>query len=617
MAQAVAGNPGDQINVAPGTYNLAAGEVFPIAFKSGIRLVATGNPSNTIIDAAGDTVKNGIINAISNNSTFARIEGFTLANGLKNPTSVCTSPLGGGVYISGGTGTFTITRNVFSANEVREPGRSGPGGETGCLAWGGALAVFSHTVHVTNNVFVLNIARGGNALNEPASPLSGNEYGGEGQGGAIYFGGSGSITNNTFHANSAIGGNGGTGSNGTGAGGPGVGGSIVATGNPAPSVVNNIFSANTATSGSGPADPFSPSEAGALIVNVGASPSVTKNLLFGNLVNGAASTGDTPGTSTVSGDPLFHAAPSNLHIATGSPAAGAGTATGAPATDHDGVTRPNPPAIGAYEPTAVAPPNPPRLLNISTRMQVLTGNDVMIGGFVIGGSTNKTVAIVATGPSLAPFGISNFLANPMLTLVRSSDQVVIDGNDNWQSHANQAQLQSAGFAPANTLEAAIHTTLPPGAYTAIVEGVGGGTGVSVVAVYEVSAVTTPLINISTRGRVLTGNDVMIGGFVITGSGPQTVAIVATGPSLAPFGIANPLANPRITLVRSSDQVVIDSNDDWQSHANQAQLSAAGFAPSNTLEAGIYTTLQPGAYTAIVEGVGGGTGVAVIGVYKAN
>jgi alpha-tubulin suppressor-like RCC1 family protein len=264
-----------------------------------------------------------------------------------------------------------------------------------------------------------------------------------------------------------------------------------------------------------------------------------------------------------------------------------------------------------------APPNPPRLSNISTRMQVLTGNDVMIGGFVIGGAANKTVAIVATGPSLINFGITNPLANPMLRLVRSSDQAVIDTNDDWQSHANASQLSAAGFAPSHSLEAAIYATLAPGAYTAIVEGVGGGTGVSVIGVYEVDGPTIPLINISTRGRVLTGNDVMIGGFVIQGSGSQTVAIVASGPSLSNFGITSPLANPTIRLVRSSDQVVIDSNDDWQSHANATQLSAAGFAPSNTLESGIYTTLPPGAYTVVVEGVGGGTGVAVIGVYKAN
>jgi hypothetical protein len=198
--------------------------------------------------------------------------------------------------------------------------------------------------------------------------------------------------------------------------------------------------------------------------------------------------------------------------------------------------------------------------------------------------------------------------------VRSSDQSVIATNDNWQTAANQAQLSAAGFAPSSSVEAAILADLPPGAYTAIVSGVGGGTGVSVIGVYEVDHPETGLINISTRGRVLTGNDVMIGGFIVTGSGPQKLAIVATGPSLAAFGITSPLANPKITLVRSSDQAVIATNDDWQGDPNASQLSAAGFAPSNPLEAGLYVTLPPGAYTAIVEGVGGGTGVAVIGVY---
>ena len=255
-----------------------------------------------------------------------------------------------------------------------------------------------------------------------------------------------------------------------------------------------------------------------------------------------------------------------------------------------------------------------RLGNISTRMQVLTGNDVMIGGFVIGGSASKTVAIVATGPSLAAFGITNPLANPTLTLVRSSDQTVIATNDNWSTAANAAQLQAAGFAPSNALESAILVTLPPGAYTGIVSGVGGGTGVAVVAVYEVDSPEVPLVNISTRGQVLTGNDVMIGGFIIQGTDPQTVAIVATGPSLAAFGITNPLANPTLTLVRSSDQSVVATNDNWGTAPNAAQLQAAGFAPSNALEAAILITLQPGAYTAIVSGVGGGTGVGVIAVY---
>jgi hypothetical protein len=261
--------------------------------------------------------------------------------------------------------------------------------------------------------------------------------------------------------------------------------------------------------------------------------------------------------------------------------------------------------------------SPPRLANISTRMHVLTGDDVMIGGFVIGGSGTKRVAIIATGPSLGQHGVANPLANPTLKLVRSADEAVIASNDDWQAAGNAADLTATGFAPSDAREAAILMDLAPGAYTAIVSGVNNTTGVAVIGVYEVDNPQIPLINTSTRGRVLTGEDVMIGGFVIQGSGPQTVAIVATGPSLGQHGIANPLANPTITLVRSSDQSVVASNDDWQSDANAGQLAAAGFAPSNPNESGLYVTLPAGAYTAIVQGAGGGTGVAVIGVYKVN
>ena len=133
---------------------------------------------------------------------------------------------------------------------------------------------------------------------------------------------------------------------------------------------------------------------------------------------------------------------------------------------------------------ALIAPDPPRLVNIATRAQILTGDNVMIAGFVIHGG-NKSVAIVATGPSLAAFGIANPLANPMITLVRSSDQVVMASNDDWQTDANAAALLAAGFAPTNALEAAVLVNLAPGAYTAIIQGVGGGTGIAVAGVYEV------------------------------------------------------------------------------------------------------------------------------------
>jgi hypothetical protein len=124
----------------------------------------------------------------------------------------------------------------------------------------------------------------------------------------------------------------------------------------------------------------------------------------------------------------------------------------------------------------------------------------------------------------------------------------------------------------------------------------------------------PLINISTRGKVLTDTDVMIGGFVVSGTAPQTVVVRAIGPSLANYGITNPLANPQVQLVRQSDQTVIASNDDWGSDVNAALVQSSGFAPSNSLESAIYITLNPGAYTAIVTGVANGTGVGIVEVY---
>ncbi len=259
--------------------------------------------------------------------------------------------------------------------------------------------------------------------------------------------------------------------------------------------------------------------------------------------------------------------------------------------------------------------NPPRLANISTRGQVQTGFNVMIGGFVVSGSAPKTVVVRAIGPSLANFGVSGALSNPTLQLVRSSDQAVIATNDDWGSAANAAQISASGFAPSNPLESAIYVTLQPGAYTAIVSGVGGATGVGLVEVYEIDRPDIPLINISTRGKVQTGFDVMIGGFVIQGSASETVVIRAIGPSLANFGVSSALANPTISLVRMSDNATIATNDDWGSAANAAQIASSGFAPSNALESAIMMTLAPGAYTAIVSGVGGSTGVGLVEVYR--
>ena len=257
---------------------------------------------------------------------------------------------------------------------------------------------------------------------------------------------------------------------------------------------------------------------------------------------------------------------------------------------------------------------PGSVVNLSTRGAAGSGNDVLIGGFVIGGATPKTVVITATGPSLTPAGIGNPLANPTLTLVRSSDQAILASNDDWGNAPNASALQATGLAPGDARESAIMVTLPPGAYTAIVSDANGIGGVGIVAVYEVDHPEAPLANLSTRGQVLAGNEVMIAGFVIQGSSPRTVLVTGTGPSLARAGIGNALADPTLTLVRSSDQAVVAANDDWGAAQNAARIQAAGLAPADPKESAILATLPPGAYTVILSGAQAGTGVGIVAVY---
>jgi hypothetical protein len=252
---------------------------------------------------------------------------------------------------------------------------------------------------------------------------------------------------------------------------------------------------------------------------------------------------------------------------------------------------------------------PPRLVGISTRIKVMVGDDVIIGGFVIGGSTPKKVVINARGPSLTSQGVPGALANPVLTLVPASGPPIV--NDDWVSAPYAAELQSLGLAPPNPLESSILATLNPGAYTAVVNGINGSSGVGIVEVFEVDHPEVPLTGISTRGQVLTGDNVMIGGFIIQGSTPQTVIVRARGPSLTAQGVAGALANPSLQLF--SGATLVASNDDWGTAANAAQISASGFAPTNANESAILITLNPGAYTAIVSGVGS-TGVGIIEVF---
>ena len=264
--------------------------------------------------------------------------------------------------------------------------------------------------------------------------------------------------------------------------------------------------------------------------------------------------------------------------------------------------------------TGTASGAPPRMRSISTRARALSGDDVVIAGFVIHGSASqqKRVLIRARGPSLMSSGVADPLANPVLRLFSGPN--VIATSDDWRTGASVAILESIGYAPSNNLESAILTTLNSGSYTAVATGANNGTGVTIIEVVEIDRADVPFSGISTRALVLSGDDVLIGGFVVEGSSDQAIVVRARGPSLAAAGIANPLANPVLQLVRSSDQAVIAVNDDWGTAANAGELSASGFAPTDPLESAILVTLQPGAYTAIVRGTGNGTGIGIVEVF---
>jgi hypothetical protein len=238
----------------------------------------------------------------------------------------------------------------------------------------------------------------------------------------------------------------------------------------------------------------------------------------------------------------------------------------------------------------------------------------LIGGLIITGSASKRVIIRAIGPSLVQFGLTDLLANPVLEL-RAANGSVLMSNNNWKD-SQQAEIQNSGVAPTNDLESAIVMTLPPANYTAVVRGDQNTTGIGVVEVYDLDqSVDSLLANISSRGLVRTGNNVMIGGFIIGGgNGGTKVALRAIGPSLSQQNVANPLPDPTLEL-RDGNGGLLDANDNWKDNpAQAAELMAVGIQPQNDLESALIATLPAGPSTGIVAGKGAAIGVALVEVY---
>jgi sugar lactone lactonase YvrE len=280
---------------------------------------------------------------------------------------------------------------------------------------------------------------------------------------------------------------------------------------------------------------------------------------------------------------------------------------------QSGSPSPSPSPTASPSPSPSPGPGRSQPLNISTRLRVETGQNVMIGGFIINGSASKKVIIRAIGPSLAQFGVTGVLADPVLEL-HGANGGLITSNDNWQESANKQAIIDAGFAPQDSLESAILTTLASGSYTAIVSGKNGTSGVGLVEVYDLDqTVDSTLANISTRGLVQTEDNVMIGGFILGGgdAGAQ-VLIRALGPSLAQFGVTGVLADPTLELHNSNGDLA-GSNDNWKS-LQQADIEATGIPPQNDAESALVTELAPGSYTAIVAGRDGAVGVGLVEIY---
>ncbi|HEY3662889.1 MAG TPA: choice-of-anchor tandem repeat GloVer-containing protein [Chthoniobacterales bacterium] len=254
------------------------------------------------------------------------------------------------------------------------------------------------------------------------------------------------------------------------------------------------------------------------------------------------------------------------------------------------------------------------LFNISTRLNVGTGDNVLIGGFIVTGSQPKEVIVRAIGPALSGFGVSGALADPVLELHEPDGTVIT--NDNWKD-TQESAITATNLAPSNDLESAIVATLPPGLYTAIVTGNNNTTGVALVEAYDLDqTVDSQLANISTRGFVDTGDNVLIGGFIVGGpDGVDSTAVVrALGPSLSGAVGGSVLADPNLEL-HDIDGAVVASNDNWKDGADMQTIIDDGLAPTNAKESALLANLPPGAYTAIVSGVENGSGIGLVEVYN--
>ncbi len=314
---------------------------------------------------------------------------------------------------------------------------------------------------------------------------------------------------------------------------------------------------------------------------------------------------DHPDEAGQSVDAVMNSVVSDTALLTPDDIAGIRSLYGAPASS------------GTPTPTPTPDPNASsRLVNLSTRLQVGTEDDVVIGGFIIQGDKREKVLLRGLGPSLAASGVKGALQNPKMTLLDASG-AVLQANDNWQNSAEVAAIRASTIPPTDPRESAIVASLDPGNYTVIVEGVNKTTGIGLVEIYTLDTLLgSRAVNISTRGHVGSENDALIGGFIVQGNATKEVFLRALGPSLGGSTSSSVLADPFVEL-RDGDGQVVARNDDWQTGSQEADIRATGIPPSNPRESALIVTLGPGNYTALVRGADGSAGLGLVEIYDLN
>lgn len=484
-----------------------------------------------------------------------------------------------------GTNTLTLTRCVIFGNGAY---RSGGGG----IANSGTMTISECTI--SGNASTAFGASGGGIRNNGSLTITNSTISGNlvfpGDGGGISNVGTLNLTNCTISDNTAD-----------------LAGGINNLSGGTVKAVNSVIARNRSNLDDNPAPDFN-----------GELTSSGHNLIGTNdRMTGTPGPGDQIGTPGAPIDPRLgplqdNGGPTQTQaLLVGSTAINAGNDAVAPLRDQRGYVRAGVSDIGAFEFGGTISVT---LANISTRVQVGHNDDVLIAGFILTGSQPKKLLLRALGPSVQ---LSGVLSDPVLTLYDSAGQLIAT-NDNWRTNSNATEIEATGLAPRDNSESAILTSLTPGAYTAVVSRVNGAgvmfsPGIGLVEVYDLDrTVNSKLANVSSRGLVQAGDNVMIAGVIVLGSDSQKVIVRALGPSIA---VPGRLLDPTLDL-RDSNGALIASNDNWRT-AQEMEIAATGIPPTNDAESAIIRTLPPAPYTAIVRGVNGTTGIALVEVYALN